>query len=79
MKNILPITVFSFLFLTTSLSLAQMGTEEVGTTHYMTNKPITINPDERDYSGSVYENEEFANGFVGHIMGRSHFFRSHLC
>ena len=64
MKNILPIAVFSFLFLTTSISLAQMGTEEVGATHYMTNKPITINPNERDYSGSVYENEEFANGFI---------------
>lgn len=64
MKNFLSIALFSFLFLTTSLSVAQMGTEEVGATHYMTNRPITINPNERNYSGSVYENEEFTNGYV---------------
>lgn len=64
MKNILPIALFSFLFLSTSLSVAQMGTEEVGAIHYMTNKPITINPNARNCSGSVYENEEFVNGYI---------------
>jgi hypothetical protein len=64
MKNILPIALFSFLFLSTSLSVAQMGMEEVGAIHYMTNKPITINPNARNCSGSVYENEEFVNGYI---------------
>jgi len=64
MKNILPIVLFSFLFLSTSLSVAQMGTEEMGATHYITNKPIRIYPNEHNFSGSVYENEEFVNGYI---------------
>jgi hypothetical protein len=64
MKNILPIALFSFLFLSTSLSVAQMGTEEVGAIHYMTNRPITINPNAHNCSGSVYENEEFVIGYI---------------
>jgi hypothetical protein len=64
MKNILPIALFSFLFLTTFLSVAQMGTEEVGAAHYMTNKSIRIYPNQSNYAGSVYENEEFVNGYI---------------
>jgi hypothetical protein len=64
MKNILPIVLFSFLFLSTSLSVAQLGTEEVGAAHYMTNKSIRIYPNQSNYAGSVYENEEFVNGYI---------------
>lgn len=41
-----------------------MGTEEDDTIKFMSNKPITIVPEESNFSGSAYENEEFVNGYV---------------
>lgn len=41
-----------------------MGTEEKDANKYLTNRKITINANERDFSGSSYENEEFVNGYV---------------
>lgn len=64
MKNVLALVLFSLLVFNTSTSFAQMVTEEPGSINYLTNKAITINANERNFSGSAYENKEFARGYV---------------
>ncbi len=64
MKNVLSIALFTIFFLSSFSGWAQMGTEETETSRYLTNKAITINPNESDFSGSSYENEDFVNGYV---------------
>jgi hypothetical protein len=64
MKNVLALVLISLLVFNTSTSFAQMGTEEQESTNYLTNKAITINPAESNFSGSAYENEEFVRGYV---------------
>jgi len=64
MKNVLALVLFSLLIFTSSISVAQMDTEEKESTTYYTNKAITINPSERNFTGSAYENEDFVSGYV---------------
>ena len=64
MKNVLALVLFSFLMFNASTSFAQMGTEEKESTTYLTNRAITINANELNFSGSAYENKEFASGYV---------------
>jgi hypothetical protein len=64
MKNVLAPSLFIFFLFTASLSIAQMVGEEVDNDTYFSNRAITINPEERNYSGSAYENKEFVNGYV---------------
>ena len=64
MKNVLSITIFSLFFLTSFFASAQMDTDEADTDRYYTNRAITINANERNFSGSAYENKEFMNGYV---------------
>ncbi len=64
MNRFLSLFLFSILSFACSIGHAQMGMEEDDATKYMSNKPITIVPEERNFSGSAYENEEFVNGFV---------------
>ena len=74
MKNVLSITLFSLFFLTSFFASAQMGTDEADTDRYYTNKAITINANESNFSGSAYENKEFMNGYVfknGKTMARN--------
>jgi len=64
MKNVLALVLFSLLMFTSSISVAQMDTEEKESTTYFTNKAITINANERNFTGSAYENEDFVSGYV---------------
>ncbi|MEM7086437.1 MAG: hypothetical protein AAF489_09655 [Bacteroidota bacterium] len=64
MKNVLALVLFSVLAFNASTSFAQRSTEETESTNYITNKAITINANERNFSGSAYENKEFASGYV---------------
>jgi len=64
MKNVLALVLFSFLMFNTSTSFAQMGTEEAESTNYISSRAITINANERNFSGSAYENKDFASGYV---------------
>lgn len=64
MKNVLALVLFSFLVFNTTTSFAQMGTEETESTNYLSSRPITINANERNFSGSAYENKEFVKGYV---------------
>lgn len=64
MNKFSSLSLSCLLFFSISISQAQMGMEEDDRTKYMSNKPITIVPEERNFSGSAYENEEFVNGYV---------------
>jgi len=41
-----------------------MDSSDVEIDTYFSNRAITVNPKERNYTGSAYENKEFVNGYV---------------
>ena len=64
MFKFVSFSVLTLFFLATTVASAQMVIEEDDSGTYMSNKPITIVPEERNFSGSAYENDEFENGYV---------------
>ncbi|MBT8255251.1 MAG: hypothetical protein KJO23_01810 [Bacteroidia bacterium] len=63
MKNFFAIAFTFVLLLTSSTSFSQMSMEPE-TTDYLTNKAIAIYPNANNVTGSVYENQDFVQGFI---------------